>query len=179
MDKYSSLEGSKTYQNLVVAFAEEAKAAARYQIYAEASEYEYIKQLFEQIADNEVEHAETILRLLNGIGNDVDNLEKSVSIEKYESVVHYPSIAEVAREEGYFEIAEKLERIGGIEAHHKITFEKIEDAIASGRFKRTKQKTSWICMECGYEVLDYEPPEVCPVCGHSRDVYVPAEFFVV
>jgi len=36
-----------------------------------------------------------------------------------------------------------------------------------------KNGNSWICTVCGYIHHDVEPPDVCPVCGVSKEFFKP------
>ena len=71
------LKGSKTEQNLMVAFAGESQARNKYDYYASAAKkegYEQIAALFQETAHNEKEHAKLWFKYFHGIGTTVENL---------------------------------------------------------------------------------------------------------
>ena len=67
------LKGSKTEQNLMTAFAGESQARNKYTYYASKAKkdgYEQIAAIFEETANNEKEHEERYLRLLQNVKDD-------------------------------------------------------------------------------------------------------------
>ena len=61
------LKGSKTEQNLMMAFAGESQARNKYTHFASKAKkgYEQIAAIFQETADNEKEHAKMWFKLLN------------------------------------------------------------------------------------------------------------------
>lgn len=167
---YNNLVGTRTMNNVMMAFTRESEASTKYRIFAENSEYDFIEKLFEGIANEEVEHAEVFLEILGGIGSDFENLEKSSQLERFESAIDYPEMAKVAEEEGFMEIAEKFRLVAEIEANHKRRFDKyVELMKKDSLYKRDNKKTRWKCTECGLIHEGQSPPEECPFCGHDQD----------
>ena len=73
-------KNSKSYQNLMTAFAGESQARNKYTYFASKAKkegYEQIKAIFEETADNEKEHAKLWFKYLNDgdIPSTVDNLK--------------------------------------------------------------------------------------------------------
>ena len=165
------LEGTKTFENINKALNDEATSVVRYLIYADKAEDAMVKKFFEQAAGNEMEHAKVMLKLLGALGEEVDNLKKSFSIEAFVSKIEYPSMAEIAREEGFEDVAIRFEGLATIEARHRDGFKELLDAIKKGTLYKTQKKAEWHCTECGYVHIGTEPPEKCPVCGHDKDDY--------
>ncbi len=182
----------KTLENLVKAFMGESMARNRYTFYAKVAKeegYVFVSKVFLETAENEKEHAETLLELIQKIrgdvkavettaeapivlGDTVQNLKTAIEGEKYEFESMYPEFAKIAEEEGLNEIAERLRAIAKAEEHHKRRFEKLLEAIESGKMFRRDEKVAWVCLECGYIHYGEEPPEKCPSCGHSKAYYV-------
>lgn len=72
------LKGSKTEKNLMTAFAGESMARNKYTYFASTAKkegYEQISAIFLETANNEKEHAKLWFKLLDGIGNTMDNLK--------------------------------------------------------------------------------------------------------
>ena len=104
------LKGSRTYDNLMMAFAGETQARTKYSIFASKAKeegYHQIGRIFEETADNEKEHAEIWFRHLAGLGNTAENLVSAAEGEHYEWSSMYADMAKTAREEGFTEIAKQ------------------------------------------------------------------------
>ena len=123
------LEGTQTFENINRALMDEAISVVRYLIYADKAEDAMVEKFFKQTAENEMEHAKVMLKLLGALGEETDNLKKSFSIEAFVSKIDYPSIAEVAREEGFEDVATRFEGLTTIEARHRDGFKKLLDEI--------------------------------------------------
>ena len=114
-DYYASLGknliGTKTFDNLMAAFAGESQARNKYTYFASKAKkdgYEQIAKLFLQTADNEKEHAKIWYKILEGVHSTADNLEIAADGEHEEWTEMYPTFAKEAREEGFQEIANLL-----------------------------------------------------------------------
>ena len=173
-----SLKGTKTEKNLWAAFAGESQARVKYGFYASKAKkegYEQISAIFQETSDNEKEHAELWFKYLHGgsVPTTTANLEDAAAGENYEWTDMYAEFARVAREEGFDEIAEKMEGVGLIEQRHEARYRKlnknIEDHIV---FKRADGETVWICRNCGHIHVGSEAPEECPVCDHPRAYFM-------
>ncbi len=167
------LKGSKTEKNLLTAFAGESQAHMKYQYYASKAKkdgYEQIASIFEETARNEKEHAKIWFKKLHGdnIGDTLDNLKDAASGENYEWTEMYKEFADIAREEGFNDIAYLFESVAKIEKHHEERYLKlvgnIEDNLV---FERGEDKV-WICRNCGHITVGKKAPEICPVCKHPK-----------
>ncbi|HBQ65230.1 MAG TPA: rubrerythrin family protein, partial [Clostridiales bacterium] len=81
------LKGTKTYDNLMDAFAGESMARNKYSYYASAAKkegFEQIAAIFQETADNEKEHAKLWFKLAHGVGETMDNLLDAAAGENYE-----------------------------------------------------------------------------------------------
>ena len=167
---------SKTYKNLMTAFAGESQARNKYTYFASKAKkegYEQIAAIFEETANNEKEHAKMWFKELNGgvIPNTVDNLKSASEGENYEWTDMYKEFADVALEEGFSDIAAKFRMVGEIEKHHEERYKKllknIEDKLVFSR----DGDAIWICRNCGHVVVGKEAPSVCPVCAHPQSFF--------
>ena len=92
-DYYASLGknliGTKTFDNLMAAFAGESQARNKYTYFASKAKkdgYEQIAKIFLQTAENEKEHAKIWYKILEGVHSTVDNLEIAADGEHEESL---------------------------------------------------------------------------------------------
>ena len=100
------LKGTKTENNLKIAFAGESEARNKYTYYASKARkdgYQQIADIFEETAANEKEHAKIWFKLLhNGsISDTITNLKDAIEGENYEWTDMYKTFAEEARAEGF------------------------------------------------------------------------------
>ena len=108
------LKGSKTYDNLLIAYAGESQARNKYEFFAAKAQeegYRQIAELFRETADNEKEHAEIWYKHFVGIGTTPENLMTAAEGEHYEWSEMYDDMACVAREEGFEQIVRQMERV--------------------------------------------------------------------
>jgi rubrerythrin len=177
----------KTFENLIKAYVGESQARNRYTFYesiARKKGYEQISEIFEITAMNEKEHAETFFELAQTfkgdlqeikveapvplvLGDVVENLKSAIAGEHYENSELYPEFARVAREEGYSEIAERIEAIIEAEKHHEERYRKLLSLVEPGKFFKRDEPIVWVCRKCGYVHYGREPPEKCPSCHHE------------
>lgn len=168
------LKGSKTEANLLFAFAGESKARNKYTYYASQAKkdgYEQISAIFTETADNEKEHAKLWFKLLQKdgkIGSTTDNLKDAAAGEHEEWTEMYAGFAEVAKEEGFLDIARLFEGVASVEKHHEERYNSLLSNIESGRIFARSEKTLWICRNCGHISEGANPPEACPVCSHPK-----------
>jgi len=167
------LKGSKTEANLMAAFAGESQAHTKYQYYASKARkdgYEQIAAIFEETSKNEKEHAKLWFKALHDgdVPDTITNLKDAANGENYEWTDMYKHFAEVAREEGFNDIAFLFESVGKIEKAHEERYLKlvgnIEDNLV---FQRGEDKV-WICRNCGHIYVGQSAPQVCPVCKHAQ-----------
>ena len=167
------LKDSKTYQNLMTAFAGESQARNKYTYFASAAKkegYEQIAAIFEETANNEEEHAKMWFKLLNGgaVPSTKENLKAAAEGENYEWTDMYDSFAKEAEEEGFKEIANKFRLVAAIEKEHEERYLKLLNNIASERVFDKEDTTVWVCRNCGYVHVGKTAPKVCPACNHPQ-----------
>lgn len=167
---------SKTYKNLQEAFSGETQAYTKYMFYASKARkdgYEQMGAIFEETAENEKEHAKIWFKLLHdgAVPETTDNLEDAIAGENYETNEMYKKFAKVAREEGFEEIAQKFEGVGGIEKEHEARYKKLLKNIDDDVVFKSDKVTVWKCRNCGYIFTGDKAPEVCPVCAHPQSFF--------
>jgi rubrerythrin len=182
-----SVKGTETEKNLLIAFAGESQAKTRYEFFAKVARkegYEQIAALFEETAENEQSHAKQFFRFLEGgpveiaasfpggsIGSTVENLLSATSTEHEEWNSLYPHFEQVARNEGFKEIANFFKLIGKIEAEHESRFKILLDNILTGKVFEREGKVRWKCRKCGYVHEGNKPLENCPACNHPKSYF--------
>ncbi len=165
------LKNSKTWANLQAAFAGESMARNKYTYYASKAKkdgYNQISDIFTETANNEKEHAKIWFKLLDGIGDTEENLKQAAAGEHEEWTVMYKEFAEVAREEGFDNIAVLFEGVAKIEKHHDERYTKLLENLQKGIVFEKTEEVVWICMNCGHLHTGKFAPELCPVCAHPR-----------
>ena len=169
----ADLRGSKTEKNLKEAFAGESQARNKYTYFASKAKkegYEQIAAFFEETAGNEKEHAKIWFKLLCGgdLPSTADNLKAAAAGENEEWTEMYKRMAQEAREEGFGDIAFLFENVGKIEKEHEERYLKLLENVKAGTVFAKKEKSVWICRNCGHVVDSEKAPEKCSVCNHPR-----------
>lgn len=179
-----ALRGSKTERNILTAFAGESQARNRYAYFASQANkdgYVQIGDIFAETAEQEKEHAKRLFKLLEGgeleieagfpagvIGTTAENLRAAAAGEHHEWEEMYPSFAEVAREEGFEEIAAIFESIAVAEKQHEKRYLGLLANVESGTVFKKGKPVVWRCRNCGYVHEGKEAPEECPACAHPQ-----------
>lgn len=167
------LKGTKTEKNLMEAFAGESMARNKYTYFAGRARkdgYEQIASLFEESALNEKEHAKIWFKLLCGgeIPSTTENLIAAAQGENGEWTEMYKRMAAEAKEEGFDRIAFLFEQVGKIEKDHEERYLKLLDNVKNEKVFNKKEKSVWICRNCGYIVDAESAPKGCAVCAHPQ-----------
>jgi rubrerythrin len=182
-----SIKGTKTEKNLLASFAGESQARNRYTFFASAAKkecFEQISRIFLETAENEKEHAKIFFQYLEGgdveitagypagvIGDTKSNLEAAAAGENMEWTTLYANFANVAREEGFPEVARSYEQISKVEMFHEKRYRKLAANIANSEVFKKKATTKWHCINCGYVYEGDEAPKECPACKHPQAYY--------
>lgn len=169
---------SKTEENLKTAFAGESQARNKYTYFAKVARnegYLYIAKLFEETADNEMQHAKDEFKLLKGIGDTKTNLKAAIEGEHYEDTEMYPTFEKEALEEGNEEAAKLFKEIANVERHHEARYKKLLELVEKGEVYKRDKPIKWKCSKCGYIHEGTEPPKECPSCKHPPEYYEPED----
>lgn len=179
-----SIKGTQTEKNLLTAFAGESQARNRYTYFAGAARKEGLVQIadiFEETANQEKEHAKRFFKFLEGgdvqitatfpagtIGTTLENLRAAATGEEEEWSEMYPAFAQVAREEGFGQIAAAFDAISIAEKQHEKRYKELADNLESGKVFKRNGKVVWRCRNCGYLHEAEGAPKVCPACMHPQ-----------
>ena len=173
MANLTNLEGTKTEKNLMEAFAGESQARNKYTYFASKAKkdgYEQIAAIFEETAANEKEHAKIWFKLLCGgeISATAENLKAAAAGENSEWTEMYKRMADEAREEGFEDIAFLFEGVRMIEKEHEERYLKLLKNIEESTVFAKKEKSVWICRNCGHISDSVSAPQKCAVCAHPQ-----------
>ena len=180
-------KNSKTRENLMRAFAGESQARNRYTFAAAQAKCEglyVIECIFNYTAGQEKEHAEIFYGFLNPSAGESINIDGTYPVDIAQNTAQllrmaqhneyeehddvYKAFADVARDEGFVEIASKFELIAKVEKHHGDRFMRFAELLENGKLFVSDVKTSWICLNCGHVHEGTAAPEKCPVCSHEK-----------
>ncbi len=179
-----SIQGTQTEKNLLIAFAGESQARNRYTYFASAAKKEglvQISSIFAETADQEKEHAKRFFKFLEGndleitetfpagkVGTTLGNLRAAAAGEEHEWSELYPGFAQVARDEGFEQIAEVFEAISVAEKQHDKRYRDLAGNLEAGRVFKRDGQVVWRCRNCGYLHEAEEAPDLCPACAHPQ-----------
>ncbi|MDD4735047.1 MAG: rubrerythrin family protein [Kiritimatiellae bacterium] len=180
----TSVKGSQTEKNLLKTFAGESQARMRYTYFASQAKkdgYVQISRIFEETADQEKEHAKRMFKFLEGgmleitasypagrIGTTEENLEAAAAGENEEWTELYPEFANVARSEGFEQVAKMYEAIVVAERQHEKRYLDLLKNLRESQVFKKPGKVVWRCLNCGYLHESDEAPTVCPACLHPQ-----------
>ena len=170
------LKGTKTEKNLQEAFAGESMARNKYTFFASKAKkdgFVQISNIFLETAANEKEHAELWYKYLNGgkVSDTATNLEDAAGGENFEWTDMYARMAREAREEGFDEIADKMEGVAAIEKEHEERSRRLLDNVRKETVFSRDNDVIWQCSNCGHIVIGPKAPEICPVCDHEQSYF--------
>ena len=180
----NSIKGSKTEQNLLKSFAGESQARNRYEFFASVARKEGLEQIaniFQETALQEKEHAKRFFKFLEGgmteitasypagkIGSTKENLKAAAEGEHEEWNDLYPHFAEVAKAEGFLEVATAYKMIAKVEAEHERRYLKLLQNVSEDKVFMKEGKVWWKCINCGYVYESAKALETCPACLHPK-----------
>jgi rubrerythrin len=179
-----TLNGSETEKHLLAAFAGESQARSRYTIAAKIAKkegYEQISGIFMETAENELEHAKMFFKQLQGgeatitagypaglVGDTLAQLKAAAEGEKLEWTTLYTNSSDVAKQEGFDEIADVFNHIAEVEQWHERRYNKLIEAVTNGTVFKAPSPALWKCRNCGRVHEGTEPPDICPSCLHPK-----------
>ena len=77
-------------------------------------------------------------------------------------------MAEESKKEGFNDIAKFFESVGAIEKEHETRYLKLLKNIEDGAVFVKKEKSAWICRNCGYFFDNASAPQKWSVCDHPQ-----------
>ena len=175
---------TETYLNLARSFAGECQAGMRYQMIAKLAMkegHQTLADTIKTIAKNETVHATQFFKKMIEKGGSKENvvidagypfhmgtlaesLEFAQKDEKEEFEKIYPSFAEIAKKEGFDDIAALYTMIADVEKQHNDIFKYLANAVKEGALYKNETPVVWVCSECGFMHVGTESWKVCPLC---------------
>ena len=190
-------EKSETYKNLARAFAGECQAGARYQFLSKQclnEGYNFLSNTVKTLAKNEMAHAKTFFdQIVNNsskvvknidieagypfkFGELCDHFKYTMEDEEMESKTIYPSFSQIARNEGFDDIADIFERVASVENCHYMLLKQIFDGLYNKTLYSSKTPIKWKCSNCGNEHTQKNAWKVCDLCSMPQGyVEIPFE----
>ena len=186
------LKGSKTYENLMRAFAGESQARNRYNIasaVAKKEGYHVVANIFDYTADQERSHGKVFYQKLKDYAGDNISISGAYPFDLYDDTIKalraaqhneleewdevYKGFGKIAQDEGFLEIAHLFQRIANIEKTHGDRFGRLADEIENGIIFKRDEEIAWMCTVCGNIHVGKEAPKVCNVCEHPQGFFMP------
>lgn len=183
---------SKTKENLMKAFAGESQARNRYTFAASQAKKENlyaVGEVFSYTAGQEKEHGELFYNYLKECSGENIEIEGTYPVDVYDNTVKllrsgqhneyeehddlYQHFGDVAKEEGFTQIAETFYKIAKIEKTHGDRFGYLAELIENNKLYTDDTKKKWVCLNCGHVHEGTEVPAKCPVCQHDKGYFLP------
>ncbi|MBD5463074.1 MAG: rubrerythrin family protein [Lachnospiraceae bacterium] len=187
-------KNSETKDNLMRSFAGESQARNRYTFAAAQAKKEnlhVIEEVFTYTANQEKEHAEIFYNHLKELSGETIHVDGGYPVDITDDMVKllrmaqhneyeehdpvYKVFGEKAKEEGFPQVANSFFMIAEIEKIHGDRFGRFADLMEKDRLFASDQKTSWICLNCGYIYEGEAVPPKCPVCAHDKGYFIRLE----
>ena len=105
------------------------------------------------------------------VPDTLTNLLDSSATESNEGNNLYREYAQVAREEGYNDIAALFDGIANIAMNLEVTFQSFARLIELDAVFCKNEERLWICLNCGNIMGGLCAPEICPICGYPQGYY--------
>ena len=189
-----SFAESKTMENLMRAFAGESQARNRYTFAAARAKKENfyaVSEVFLFTAEQERAHAKVFYDLLSEMSGKNIEIDGSYPVDIYDNTVKllraaqhnefqeyddvYKNFGDVAKEEGFLQIASAFYQIAEIEKIHGERFGMLAELLENNQMYVNVGKNKWMCLNCGYIYEGTDVPPVCPVCKHDKGYFIPSE----
>ncbi len=171
---------SQTAVNLHTSFAAETQARTRYNFFANKARddgFIQIANIFDETADQEMEHALRFFKFFNGgeltinwkfptgvIKDTHANLLSAAALEKYVSEDMYFEFAKIAKKEGFERAEDTFNNIIVSEQHHEQLYLELAQNIETDRVFQKDEEKVWRCLSCGYLHTGKAAPSKCPAC---------------
>lgn len=172
----AELIGTETEKNLLAAFADESQMRVKYEIYSHQAKlegFDYISEVFKELAVNEQEHAKIWYKWFcdHKISSTQENILDAIKGEHSEWKNSYIAYAKTAREEGFDDVADLFEHIAAVEKDHEMKLQKLFMLVKNRHLEPDKQGNyKWCCSICGCIMEQPEEPKYCPLC-HEDDAF--------
>ncbi len=154
---------TKSYDDLMAAFAGESQANRKYLAFAKKADddgYAQVARLFRAAAHAETVHALTHFRTAGEVKSTEENLKAAIEGEHYENSEMYPAFIKDAEEEGDAKALRSFTWANEVEKIHEMLYREALETLG----KPGETYDYYICPVCGYTHAR-TAPEKCPICG--------------
>lgn len=154
---------TKSYDDLMAAFAGESQANRKYLAFAKKADdegYAQVARLFRAAAAAETVHALTHFRTAGEVKSTEENLKDAVAGEHYENSEMYPSFMKDAEAEGDAKALKSFTWANEAEKIHEMLYKEALETLG----QPGETYDYYICPVCGFTHAR-TAPEKCPVCG--------------
>lgn len=154
---------TKSYDDLMAAFAGESQANRKYLAFAKKADdegYAQVARLFRAAAHAETVHALTHFRTAGEVKSTEENLKDAVAGEHYENSEMYPAFIKDAEAEGDAKALRSFSWANEVEKVHEMLYKEALETLG----KPGETYDYYICPICGYTHAR-TAPEKCPICG--------------
>ena len=187
-------KNSETRLNLMRAFAGESQARNRYTFAASQAKSEklhVVEAIFKFTANQEKEHAEIYYKHLSELAGENIKIDGAYPIDITNSIVQllryaqhneyeeydpvYKTFGDIAKQEGFNQVAASFHNIAEIEKTHGDRFGRFADLLEQNKLFVSDAECKWMCINCGYIYTGTKVPEACPVCHHDKGFFIRLE----
>lgn len=192
-------KNSRTKENLMKAFAGESQARNRYTFAAQEAKNQglySIGYIFEFTAEQERAHAERFYELLKSLAGETIEICAGYPVDKQSTIIEllkssrhnefeeandiYIAFGDVAKEEGFLEVASAFYQIAEIEKLHGGRFGKLAKMLEEANyFEAAEEEGIWMCLNCGNIHTGKKVPKNCPVCRYDKGYYIPVKELLI
>lgn len=154
---------SKSYDDLMAAFAGESQANRKYLAFAKKADeegYPQVARLFRAAAHGETVHALNHFKAAGEVKSTRENLEAAVGGEHYEVETMYPPMIKDAEADANRPAYRSFNYAFNVEKIH----ESLYRAALENLGKETELYDYYVCPVCGF-VQAKSAPDRCPICG--------------
>ena len=154
---------SKSYDDLMAAFAGESQANRKYLAFAQKADqdgFTQVAKLFRAAAHAETVHAFNHFKAAGEVKSTEENLKAAIEGEHYENSEMYPAFIKDAEAEGETKALRSFNWANEVEKVHEMLYKDALETLG----KAGETYDYYICPVCGYTHAR-TTPEKCPVCG--------------
>lgn len=154
---------SKSYDDLMAAFAGESQANRKYLAFAKKADdegFHQVARLFRAAAHGETVHALSHFNAAGEVKSTKENLETAAGGEHYEVETMYPPMIKDAEADENRPAYKSFNRAFNVEKVHEALYR----AALENLGKETELYDYYVCPVCGF-VQAKNAPDRCPVCG--------------
>jgi rubrerythrin len=154
---------TKTYDDLMAAFAGESQANRKYLAFAKKADedgFSQVARLFRAAAAAETVHALFHFRNAGEVKSTEENLKAAIAGEHYENSEMYPGFIKDAEADGDTKALKGFTWANEAEKVHEMLYKQALETLG----KPGEEYDYYICPFCGYTHAR-TAPEKCPICG--------------